>query len=158
MLNPNPKILIAEDDEAFARQLAETLTGENYDVAIAHDGSEALRILQNHAIDLGFIDLEMPGVDGMKVLADAQKIAPEVPLIMITGYATIDRAVQATRLAAYDFIEKPVSLDRILLTTERALEKRRLQLKSRWMGEEILSRYKMVGTSNAMQQVYSMID
>jgi len=61
-------------------------------------------------------------------------------------------------LAAYDFIEKPMSLDRILLTTERALEKRRLQLKSRWMSEEILSRYKMVGTSNAMQQVYSMID
>ncbi len=158
MFNPKPKVLIAEDDEAFARQLSETLTGENYDVAIAHDGSEALRILQNYTIDLGFIDMAMPGVDGMKVLADAQKIAPEVPLIMITGYATIDRAVQATRLGAYDFIEKPVSLDRILLTTERALEKRRLQLKSRWMSEEILSRYKMVGTSNAMQQVYSMID
>lgn len=158
MFNHKPKILIAEDDEGFARQLAETLIGENYDVVVAHDGSEALRILQNHTIDLGFIDLTMPGIDGMKVLAEAQKVAPEVPLIMITGYATIDRAVQATRLGAYDFIEKPVSLDRILLTSERAIEKRSLQLKSRWMSEEILSRYKMVGTSNAMQQVYSMID
>ena len=59
MLNPKPKVLIAEDDEAFARQLGETLTGENYDVALAHDGSEALQILQNHTTDLGFIDLEM---------------------------------------------------------------------------------------------------
>jgi two-component system, NtrC family, nitrogen regulation response regulator NtrX len=131
MVNFKPKVLIAEDDEAFAKQLAETLKSENYDVLNARDGSEAIAILENNQIDLGFIDLSMPGIDGLQVLERAQTLAPDVPLIMITGYASIERAVQAIRLGAYDFIEKPVSLDRLLLTAQHALEKRRLQLKNR---------------------------
>jgi two-component system, NtrC family, nitrogen regulation response regulator NtrX len=158
MVNFKPKVLIAEDDEAFAKQLAETLKSENYDVLNARDGSEAITILKNNQIDLGFIDLSMPGIDGLQVLEQAQTLAPDVPLIMITGYASIERAVQATRLGAYDFIEKPVSLDRLLLTAQHALEKRTLQLKNRWMAEEILSRYQMIGTSDVMQNVYELID
>ena len=77
---------------------------------------------------------------------------------MITGFASIERAVQATRLGAYDFIEKPASLDRLLLTAQHALEKRQLQLKNRWMAEEIMSHYKMIGTSEAMQHIYNLID
>ncbi|MBC8182594.1 sigma-54-dependent Fis family transcriptional regulator [candidate division KSB1 bacterium] len=158
MVHSVPKVLIAEDDEAFANQLCETLKSENYDVFIAHDGSEALSILRNNHIDLGFIDLSMPGIDGLQVLEQAQTVAPDVPLIMITGFASIERAVQATRLGAYDFIEKPASLDRLLLTAQHALEKRQLQLKNRWMAEEIMSHYKMIGTSEAMQHIYNLID
>ncbi len=158
MVFSKPRVLIAEDDEAFANQLSETLKSENYNVVIAHDGSEAITILKNNQIDLGFLDLSMPGIDGLQVLEQAQTIAPDVPLIMITGYASIERAVQATRLGAYDFIEKPANLDRLLLTAQRALEKRKLQLKNRWMAEEIMSHYKMIGTSEAMQHVYNLID
>ncbi|NOZ60458.1 MAG: sigma-54-dependent Fis family transcriptional regulator [Calditrichaeota bacterium] len=158
MVHFKPKVLIAEDDEAFAEQLSETLKSENYNVIVVHDGSGALKILKNDKVDLGFIDLSMPGIDGMQVLQEAQMTAPDVPLIMITGYASIEKAVQATRLGAYDFIEKPVSLDRLLLTAKHALEKRKLQLKNHWMAEEILMRYEMVGTSEAMQQIYALID
>ena len=158
MVHFKPKVLIAEDDEAFAEQLAESLKSENYNVIIAHDGSEALKILKNSAVDLGFIDLSMPGIDGMQVLEQAQTTAPDVPLIMITGYASIEKAVQATKLGAYDFIEKPVSLDRLLLTAKHALEKRKLQLQNYWMAEEILSRYEMIGTSQSMQEIYDLID
>ncbi|MBN1348035.1 sigma-54-dependent Fis family transcriptional regulator [candidate division KSB1 bacterium] len=158
MINFQSRLLVAEDDAAYARQLSEALMSEGYTVVIAHDGGEALRALENRQIDMGFIDLAMPGIDGMRVLENAQRLAPEVPLVMITGYATIEKAVKATRLGAYDFIEKPVSLDRILLTAERALEKRRLQQRSHWMADDILSRYKMVGTSKPMQHLYALID
>ncbi len=158
MVNIKPRVLIAEDDEAFAEQLSDTLKSENYDVIVAHDGSEALAILKNNHVDLGIIDLSMPGIDGMQVLEKALTMAPDVPLIMITGYASIERAVQATRLGAYDFIEKPASLDRLLLTAQHALEKRKLQLKNRWMADEIMSHYKMIGTSEPMQHIYNLID
>jgi DNA-binding NtrC family response regulator len=158
-MNSQPaRILIAEDDTAYAKQLTEILTDEGYQVVSVHDGSEALKVIGEHEIDFGFIDLAMPGVDGIKVLEYCRKEAPELPLVMLTGYATIERAVKATRLGAYDFIEKPVSLDRILLTVQRALENRRLQQRARWMADDILQRYKMIGTSAPMQEVYNRID
>lgn len=152
------RILVAEDDVAYARQLSEILESEGYRVTQVHDGSGALKAIREQDIDFGFVDLAMPGVDGIQVLETCQKEAPEVLLVMLTGYATIERAVKATRLGAYDFIEKPVSLDRILLTVERALEKRRLQQQSKWMAYEILERYQMIGTSPPMQEIYSQID
>ena len=158
MVYANPKVLIVEDDQSFAEQLSDTLKNEDYNVLLARDGSEALKILGNTVVDLCFLDLSMPGIDGMQVLENARESFPDIPIIMITGYATIERAVNAIQLGAYDFMEKPVSLDRLLLTAKRALEKRKLQLKNRWMANEILSRYKMVGTSQVMQQVYDMID
>lgn len=151
-------ILIAEDDEAFANQLAETLAGEDHHVVVVNDGRQALEKLSQQPFDLGFIDISMPGIDGMQVLEQSHTIAPAVPLIIITGFATIERAIKATRLGAYDFIEKPVSLDRILITTEHALEKRRLQLKNVWMADDILARYKMIGASREMQKIYTLID
>ncbi len=151
-------VLIAEDDQTFANELRDTFISENYDVIHAKDGAQAIKILQAEKPDIGFIDLVMPDVDGLEVLRQAQRIAPDVPLIMITGFASIDRAVEATRLGAYDFIEKPVTLDRLLLTAEHALEKRHLANQNRWMLKDIMERYEMVGKSKAMQKVYTMID
>jgi len=151
-------ILIAEDDEAFAGQLASTLREDGCQVTHVRDGSEALAALKDTGFDLGFIDLAMPGVDGMTVIEESIRIAPGVPLIMITGYGTIQNAIKATRLGAYDFIEKPVSLDRLLLTARHALEKRYLEKKSKWMGDEVFEKYKMVGMSPAMKKIYTRID
>ncbi len=153
-----PCILIAEDDQAFMTQLAEALRDESYEVLCARDGHEALKILRENRLDMGLIDLAMPGVDGMEVLQQTGDKWPGIPMVMITGHASIDKAIQATRLGAYDFIEKPVALDRLLLTIERALEKKQLQQKSRWMAEEVLSRYQMVGSGAVMQVVYERID
>ncbi|MCK5145821.1 sigma-54-dependent Fis family transcriptional regulator [bacterium] len=157
-MNNRYHILIAEDDEAFAGQLKSTLIEDGFRVTHVRDGSEALVALKNDHFDLGFVDLAMPGVDGMEVIKESIRISPDVPLIMITGYATIKNAVKATQLGAYDFIEKPVSLDRLLLTARHALEKRTLEQKSRWMANEVYEKYKMIGISPAMKLVYEIID
>jgi DNA-binding NtrC family response regulator len=157
-VNKKATVLIAEDDRAFTAELAKTLSGEGYEISCARDGAEALRLLAEKPFDVGLIDLAMPGVDGLEVLNRAAELFPAIPLIMITGYATIDHAIQATRLGAYDFIEKPFNLDRLLLTLERALEKKKLLQTNTWMAQEILSRYQMVGASPAMQQVYERIE
>ena len=79
-----------QDDESFAKQLREILQQEDYDVILAKDGSEALTHLKNSQIDIGFLDLSMPGIDGMQVLEQNQTIAPDVPLIMITGFSGLE--------------------------------------------------------------------
>jgi two-component system nitrogen regulation response regulator NtrX len=152
------RILVAEDDSAFAAQMASLLEGEGYQVVMARDGNEAVRQLEGEALDIGFIDLSMPGLDGMHVLARAASLVPNLPMVVITGHASIDRAIQAIRLGAFDFLEKPVNLDRLLLTVERALGWRKLELKNNWMATEIMNRYRMVGTSPAMQTIYERID
>ncbi|HNS73615.1 MAG TPA: response regulator, partial [bacterium] len=152
------RVLIAEDDSAFAAELASVLEGEEYKVVVARDGNEAVKQISAGGLDIGFIDLSMPGLDGMQVLEKAADLAPGLPLVVITGHASIDRAIQATRLGAFDFLEKPVNLERVLLTVERALGWRRLEQKNSWMAAEIMNRYRMVGTSAAMQDVYARID
>ncbi|HNW58129.1 MAG TPA: sigma-54 dependent transcriptional regulator [bacterium] len=158
MKHTKGRILIAEDDPAFAVQLASALQGEGYETDIARDGNEAVKLLAQGDLAIGLLDLAMPGLDGMQVLERAAALAPGLPLVIITGNATIDRAVQATRLGAFDFLEKPVNLDRLLLTVERALEWRHLEQKNNWMAAEIMNRYRMVGTSRIMQAVYARID
>ncbi len=152
------QVLIVDDDQRFVDQLASDLTEEGFRTLSARDGREAVRILAEQPVDVGLIDLSMPGMDGIELLKQAAKIAEEVPLIVITGHATIERAVQATRLGAYDLIEKPASFDRILSVIERAIEKKRLRQRNRWMAEDILNRYRMVGAGKAMQQIYQRLD
>ncbi len=160
MLNHPAKyrILIVEDDENYARELSESLADEGYEVLTVNHGASALEILENQSVDLGFVDLSMPGMDGMTVIEKAAEIAPQVPLVMLTGYGTIDRAVKAVQLGAYDFIEKPASLDRILLTVSHALEKRELVQQNRRLSDEIQDKYAMIGTSSSMQNIYRLID
>lgn len=152
------RILIAEDDTAFAQQLAFALEGEGYEVTLARDGQAAIKRISEMTHDIGFIDLAMPGLDGLQVLERTRTLAPALPLVVITGHGSIESAIQATRLGAYDFLEKPVDLDRLLLTVRRALNWRQLEQKSSWMAAEIMSRYRMVGTSAPMQRIYDLID
>ncbi|HPI71811.1 MAG TPA: sigma-54 dependent transcriptional regulator [bacterium] len=152
------QVLIVDDDQRFMDQLASDLTEEGFRTLSARDGSEAMRILAEQPVDVGLIDLSMPGMDGIELLKQAAKVAEEVPLIVITGHATVERAVQATRLGAYDLIEKPASFDRILSVIERAIEKKRLRQRNRWMAEDILNRYRMVGAGKAMQRIYQRLD
>ncbi len=151
-------ILIAEDDAGFANQLKETFESEGYRVFHAKDGHEAIYYLKNEKIDLGFLDLAMPGLDGLEVLERAVRLTPDIPLVMITGYASIDKAVKAIQLGAYDFLEKPASIDRLLLTAEHALEKSKLSQKTRWMSDELQSKYQMVGSGKAIKDIYALID
>ncbi len=158
MTEKKPLILIAEDDTGYLCQLQGSLEEEGYRVLTAHDGSEAIKILQEHKVDMGLIDLWMPGVGGMEALEQARDIAPDVPLVMITSKGSFETAVQAIKVGAYDYLAKKAGLNRILITVQKALEKRTLQQQARWMAQDIMDRYKMVGHSAAMQKIYDQID
>jgi len=152
------RVLVTEDDEIFARQMASFLEGEGYAAILAKDGKDALEVISNSQLDVGLVDLSMPGIDGMQLLKLAAEIVPDIPMVVVTGHGSVERAIQATKLGAFDFLEKPVNLDRVLLTIERALEKRSLEQRNKWMAAEIMGRYRMVGRSAAMQNVYRLID
>jgi two-component system, NtrC family, nitrogen regulation response regulator NtrX len=150
-------ILVAEDDVNYGQQLKETLESEGYAVQLVCDGKEAIKFIQERRADIGLIDLVMPGVDGMQVLEEARKTAPDIPLVMVTGFANIERVIQAVRLGAYDFIEKTGNLERILLTVHHALEKKQLKDKTQWMSDDVLTRYRMIGSSVAMKELSERI-
>jgi len=158
MVAQKPVVLVAEDDEEFRSELTDILHDEGYDVVGARDGSEALKIIESQPLDLGLVDLNMPGLEGMDLLEKSVQIDPTLPIVILTGYASIERAVKAIRLGAYDFIEKTADLERLLLTVGRAIERRRMHQQMKWMADDILERYKMVGTSKAMQHLYRIID
>ncbi len=152
------RILVVEDDIHYAENLLGALTDEGYSTEHRGDGREALEVLGRESFDLAFVDLELPGVNGLELIEMAHQTHPELPLVMITGHASIDNAVKAIQKGAFDFIEKPVSLDRLLITAANALEKHRLMVEARWQREEYWERFKMIGSSAAMQTVYSYIE
>ncbi len=122
------RLLIVDDEESIRRSLAGLLSDEGYDVATASDGDAALAVLREEAADLDLVllDIAMPGRDGMQVLEEARGRWPELPFVMMSGHGTIETAVRATRLGAFDFIEKPLSVEKLLLTLQHALDNHRL--------------------------------
>ncbi|MFQ5571139.1 MAG: sigma-54-dependent transcriptional regulator [Rhodothermales bacterium] len=152
------QILIVDDDSLLRRSLRDILEFKGYAVLEATDGKSALEQLAHEAVDLMLLDLEMPRVHGMDVLRDTVDKHPQVPVIIISGKGTIRIAVEATKLGAYDFLEKPVKAERTLLTVRRALEKAALQIQRDCLLDEARARYRMVGSSRSMQRIYRLID
>jgi len=120
------KILIVDDEESVCMVLTRVLEGAGHDVQVASNGREAIDRLKDEPFDLIITDLKMPGIDGLGVLAKAKETDPLCEVIVITGYASVDSAVEVMRLGAYDYITKPFHLDRIRFLAERALQRRRL--------------------------------
>ncbi len=118
--------MIVDDEHAIQASRRGVLEDEGYRVSAVGTGLDALRGLAEEAPDLVFLDIWMPGQDGLQTLGEIKRLRPEVAVIMISGHATIETAVKATQLGAYDFIEKPLSLEKVLLTVDRALEHARL--------------------------------
>jgi two-component system, NtrC family, nitrogen regulation response regulator NtrX len=130
------QVLIVEDDKRFAENLGGALKEAGYLPIYCADGTQAEEMLNQESIKLAFIDLALPGMNGMDLIERTKKSHPEIPLIMITGHASIENAVQAIQKGAYDFIKKPVSLDRLLITAANALEKHQLMTETRWQRQE----------------------
>ncbi len=116
------KVLIVDDEERVVRSIAGVLEDEGFQVTKARSGEEAIKIFQQEVPDVTLLDIWMPGMDGMEVLKRLKWIAPECQVIMISGHATISTAMTAVKLGAFDFIEKPLSLDLLLMTIRRALD------------------------------------
>lgn len=154
----NSTILIVDDDPYVREGLCDILEYEQYNTIEAGDGKTALDAIAQESINLILLDLEMPRVAGMDVLRHTMDKYPEIPVVIISGKGTIRQAVEATKLGAYDFLEKPVDAQRTLLTVRNALEKATLQRQRNRFLDEARQRYQMVGSSLAMQRIYRLID
>ena len=141
------RILIVDDESGIRSSLKGVLSDEGYSVEAAATGEECLERLGGGDFDLVLLDVWLPGIDGIETLRRVQERLSPPPVIMISGHATIATAVSATKLGAYDFLEKPLSIDHTLLTIRNALAHRRLEARNLELRREIESRYKIVGDS-----------
>jgi two-component system nitrogen regulation response regulator NtrX len=143
-------ILIVDDEPAIQSALRGVLEDEGYRVTTAGSGAEALARVTEEVPDLIFLDIWMPGVDGLHTLAELKRLRPEAAVVMISGHGTIETAVKATRLGAYDFIEKPLSLEKTLITVTRALEHAQLARENATLRERLAEHWEIIGRSAAV--------
>ncbi len=152
------RILIIDDERSVRSSLRETLEFEDYEVEEAVDGMEGLEKIQNGNYDLIFCDIKMPRMDGMELLAQVQKNHPELPVLMISGHGTIENAIEATKLGAFDFISKPPDLNRLLITVRNALEKKHLVVETKVLKQRVYKTQDIIGDSPAILKIKETID
>lgn len=152
------KILVIDDEQSIRNTLRDILEYEKYEVDEAKDGEEGLKKLLSEHYDLALCDIKMPKVDGLEVLEKAMEAGIESQFIMISAHATIETAVDATKKGAFDFIEKPPDLNRLLLTVRNALDKSTLVSETKSLRKKIARKYDMVGESEPIRQVKEAIE
>jgi DNA-binding NtrC family response regulator len=151
------KILIVDDEPSNRNILGQELTHEGYSVMAASDGREALRKVESSRPDLIILDYMMPDLSGLEVLKELRKRENDTPVVMITAYGTMERAVEAMREGAYDFITRPFEPDHIALVVRKALERQRLRRGVEILSEEVEERYRLiVGDSAEMKQAVDL--
>ena len=151
------KILIVDDEPSNRNILGQELTHEGYSVLAASDGREALRKIESSRPDLIILDYMMPDLSGLEVLKELRKRENDTPVVMITAYGTMERAVEAMKEGAYDFITRPFEPDHIALVVRKALERQRLKRGVEILSEEVEERYRLVvGESAAMKQAVDL--
>ncbi|MFO8053824.1 MAG: sigma-54 dependent transcriptional regulator [Bacteroidales bacterium] len=151
------KILVVDDEKSIRNSLREILENEQYKVDEAPDGPEALELVRQYHFDLVLLDIKMPQMDGVEVL-ERLNVLSDAPVVMISGHGNIETAVEAIKKGAYDFIEKPLDLNRLLITLRNALDKSTLVNETRKLKRKISNTTAMIGNSPAMQRVKDMID
>lgn len=151
------RILIVDDERNIRLTLKDILEDEDYETLQAERGELALELLHEHSVDLVILDVKLPGMDGIDVLKEIRKAWPGLDVLMISGHGTIETAVEAVKLGAYDFCEKPLSMAKILTAARNIREKRALQTKVEQGESAQADRYTFVGESEAVQQIKSTI-
>ncbi len=152
------KVLIIDDERSIRNTLKDILSYEDYEIALAENGMEGIEAATNEAFDAILCDIKMPQMDGLEVLSKLQETTPETPVIMISGHGNIDTAVEAIKKGAFDFIEKPLDLNRILITLKNAMDKSKLITETKVLKRKVSKKYQMIGNSDAINQVNEMID
>ncbi|OGG52808.1 MAG: Fis family transcriptional regulator [Candidatus Handelsmanbacteria bacterium RIFCSPLOWO2_12_FULL_64_10] len=152
-----PTILVVDDERNIRRSLDMILVGEGYTVLCAESGAHAAALAEQHRPDAVILDIVLPDVDGIEVLKRIKAQTADLPVIMISGHGTVQDAVQATRLGAYDFLEKPLSKEKVLLTLEHALQVRSLAEENRSLRQEAEARFEMIGDSPAMRAIRDQV-
>ena len=159
-MSEKTKILVTDDEEIMRDVLGALLAGENYAVDLAETGGQALAMLRDSTYDVMLLDLLMPDMDGLEVLQKLQELDDRPAVIVLTAFATLEKAVKATKLGAFDFIAKPFKNDEILLAVRNAREQRRLRIENLLLKRSLQARYSfknIIGKGAAMQQVFQLI-
>ena len=152
------RLLVIDDESGIRGALQQVFEYEGHDVRAAEDGIDGIDLAREFRPDVIFLDVKMPGMDGLEVLARIREEDPGALVVMISGHGTIDTAVEATRKGAYDFLEKPLDTDRLLVTLKRALELRGLTQSMADLRDQIESRYEIVGNTYPIRQVLERVE
>jgi len=155
------KILVIDDDLEMCDLVSDGLREEGFRVTTSGDSLEGCRILKREEFDVLITDLQMKGLKGLDILEEARRVAPSTPVIIITAFGTIESAIQAMKMGAYDYVTKPFQMDDLVLTVKKALENRLLKKEVVGLREEAGSHHqfhKLIGKSPAMQKIYDLIE
>jgi two-component system nitrogen regulation response regulator NtrX len=153
-----PKVLIIDDEKSIRRSLREILEFEKYAVDEAEDGQAGFEKITSGQFDLVLCDVKMPKLDGLELLSKLLVAANEVPLIMMSGHGNIETAVEAVKKGAYDFLTKPVDLNRLLVTVRNAMDKQHLVTETKVLKKKISKGSEIIGKSKAIDEVKSLIE
>ena len=151
-------ILVVDDEEAIVSSLSSILQDEGYEVSVAKSGGEALKTYMSDPPDLMLLDIWMPDMDGLETLRRVREVVPTAQVMVMSGHGSIETAVKAIKLGAYDYIEKPLSLENVTLRVKHALEQYRLEEENRSLRTKVQRKFELVGQSPAMQQLRQLID
>ncbi|HTZ32980.1 MAG TPA: sigma-54 dependent transcriptional regulator [Methylomirabilota bacterium] len=152
-----PKILIVDDEEGIRDSLASILADERYAVEAVPSAEEALDRVARYAFQVVLLDVWLPGMDGMEALSRIQTLPRPPAVIMISGHGSIETAVRATKLGAFDFIEKPLSLEKVIVLVRNAIQQRRLEDENQTLRSELDQRYQVIGDSVPMKALRQQI-
>jgi len=155
-----PVLLVVDDDQVARELLAETLGREGYRVRVAGGGEEAVRLAGGEPFDMALVDLRMPDLDGLAVLKQLAMIQPDLPVVILTAFATIETAIEAVNAGAFDYLSKPFRMEEIKIVVRRTLDARRLARENLQFRQELRARYGfegLVGQSHQMVEIYKLI-
>ncbi len=152
------KILVVDDERSIRNTLKDILEYEKYEVDLAEDGQKALEKIGSAEYDIILCDIKMPGLDGIEVLERLTEQTPDTPVVMISGHGNIDTAVESIKKGAFDYIEKPLDLNRLLITIRNAMDKSNLVTETKILKKKVNKKYEIVGESKAITEVINMAD
>ena len=152
------KILVIDDERSIRNSMKDILQYEGHEVVLAENGMEGLVSVKSEKPDIVFCDIKMPKMEGIEVLERIKEFSADTPVIMISGHGTIDTAIEAIRKGAYDFIEKPLDLNRIQITIKNATDKHLLIHETKTLKNKVSKKYDMIGNSEALNHIRAMID
>lgn len=150
-------LLLVDDEDSILKSLGNSFQREGYRVLTAMNGAEALKLIQEKPVDLVLLDVWLPGIDGLEVLRLIQESRPKLPVVVMTGHGSIEMAVRATKLGAFDFVEKPFSLDKMLLIVERALRITTLEDENRDLKRRHFKEEPLIGSHQATEELRQII-
>jgi DNA-binding NtrC family response regulator len=152
------KILVVDDERSIRNTLKDILEYEKYEVDLAEDGNKAIEKVRAAEYDIVLCDIKMPGLDGIEVLERLTVLAPDTPVVMISGHGNIDTAVDSIKKGAFDYIEKPLDLNRLLITIRNAMDKSSLVTETKILKKKVNKKFEIIGESKAISDVIEMAD